>query len=398
MRAKPRKNVVIRYLDANGKRVPKGTPGAVKTREESRDFYVTLTHPDGTRKPHNLRTPNYDEAISNQRKLERQIADEAAGIVTPEQSHARVNILKHRDDWLSALEAEGARPEYLMQLRTRTGELIRLAGWKSLAAVTADSCLKALAKVQKLPHYSCLDKSGRSIKTRNYYLLHMKQFTRWLVDEERLYRDPIRRLKRIDPGRDIRRVRRIPTDDEVARLMAAAQSGRRRMKTTGPERALLYAVAMFTGLRASECRHLGWPNFDLEDGVVTLSGAFTKNKKEAVIDLPAELVDRLKDWKARGGRFWSHMNKDTPGKCLRYDLEQAGVAYKKDGKVLDFHSLRHWIVTQFAADPTVHPNTAKELARHSSIDLTMNVYAKVDRRAKRAAMAGIKLPTSVVAN
>src|SRR5262249_41589173 len=44
------------------------------------------------------------------------------------------------------------------------------------------------------------------------------------------------------------------------------------------------------------------------------------------------------------------------------------------GRVADFHALRHTSITNLAAGG-VHPKTAQQLARHSTITLTMDRYA-----------------------
>jgi hypothetical protein len=45
--------------------------------------------------------------------------------------------------------------------------------------------------------------------------------------------------------------------------------------------------------------------------------------------------------------------------------------------VVDFHALRHTFITNLAR-AGVHPRNAQALARHSTIDLTMNAYTHVD--------------------
>ena len=64
---------------------------------------------------------------------------------------------------------------------------------------------------------------------------------------------------------------------------------------------------------------------------------------------------------------------------LRADLEDAGIAYSDDaGRVVDFHALRHTFISNLAAGG-VHPKRAQELARHSTIMLTMDHYTHVSR-------------------
>ncbi len=62
---------------------------------------------------------------------------------------------------------------------------------------------------------------------------------------------------------------------------------------------------------------------------------------------------------------------------LRRDLEAAGIPYRDDeGRVLDFHSLRHTFGTNLAR-AGVAPKVAQELMRHSDINLTMGTYTHV---------------------
>src|SRR5260370_4865456 len=59
---------------------------------------------------------------------------------------------------------------------------------------------------------------------------------------------------------------------------------------------------------------------------------------------------------------------------LRIDLDAAGIAYRdEEGRVADFHALRHSYITLLSRSG-VSPKVAQELARHSDIRLTMNVY------------------------
>lgn len=63
---------------------------------------------------------------------------------------------------------------------------------------------------------------------------------------------------------------------------------------------------------------------------------------------------------------------------IRIDLTAADIEYEDDrGRVVDFHALRHTFITNLAR-ASVHPRNAQALARHSTIDLTMNAYTHVD--------------------
>ena len=74
---------------------------------------------------------------------------------------------------------------------------------------------------------------------------------------------------------------------------------------------------------------------------------------------------------------------------LRHDLAAAGIPYRDaEGHVFDFHGLRHSYITLLSLSG-VSPKLAQELARHSTIDLTMNVYTHLLLNDKAAAVASL---------
>ena len=58
-----------------------------------------------------------------------------------------------------------------------------------------------------------------------------------------------------------------------------------------------------------------------------------------------------------------------------------------EGQIVDFHALRHTFISNLARSG-VHPKVAQQLARHSTITLTMDRYShvKLDEQAKALAM------------
>src|SRR5690606_24988054 len=75
------------------------------------------------------------------------------------------------------------------------------------------------------------------------------------------------------------------------------------------------------------------------------------------------------------------------GSELRQKREQSDLLAEVDaaGDVVDFHSLRHTFITNLAASG-VHPKVAQELARHSTITLTMDRYAHAAWESMTAAL------------
>ena len=102
---------------------------------------------------------------------------------------------------------------------------------------------------------------------------------------------------------------------------------------------------------------------------------------------------------------------DTTAEMIRFDLANARAAWLAEaatpdelgerqrstflcqtdeaGFVFDFHALRHTFITN-PVRSGVHPNIAQQLARHSTITLTMDHYSHVDRDEQHCGLS--KLP------
>ena len=90
------------------------------------------------------------------------------------------------------------------------------------------------------------------------------------------------------------------TPDEASKVIHAAENGPETHDMSGPDRAMLYSLALGTGFRADELRTLTVERFDLEadPATVTVLAAYAKNGREAVQPISAALADRLRPWLA----------------------------------------------------------------------------------------------------
>jgi integrase len=143
---------------------------------------------------------------------------------------------------------------------------------------------------------------------------------------------------------DRRHVRRLSSPDEAARIVQAAQTGPEAGNLTGPDRAILYALALGTGFRAKELGTLTPERFNLDSDTPTVVGksCYTKNGKEAVQPLSASLAARMRPWlatKAQGRPVFEGMTQRT-AEMLLVDLKAVKIPYETDSGVVDFHSLR----------------------------------------------------------
>ena len=141
-------------------------------------------------------------------------------------------------------------------------------------------------------------------------------------------------------------------------------------------RRLVYEVALTSGLRLNELVNLRVSNFDATRGGIHLDAAWTKNRKAGFQPLPGWLVEKLSD--AVKGKAQSDcllkVRKDA-AHGMDLDLKRAGIPKWAAGWKIDFHALRVAYVS-FVLESGASVKEAQSMARHSTPDLTVNVYAR----------------------
>jgi integrase len=254
------------------------------------------------------------------------------------------------------------------------------------------------------------DGNGAAAQTCNFYLQAFRQFCRWMVRDGRASESPVAHLSGYNVRTDRRHDRRALTVEEIRTLLKATQQAPDRFGMTGPERALVYRLALETGLRAGEIRTLTRGSFRLEgtDPTVAVTAVATKNKRPAIIPLRAKLARSLHDHLAtKTPTAVAFVLPEKTAKMLRADLADARakwlkgaktqqerkqreettfLAYRDDAdRVADSHCLRHSFLTALAK-AGVHPKTMQTMARHSDVKLTLGVYSHTLREDERSAL------------
>src|SRR5690606_12758752 len=162
-------------------------------------------------------------------------------------------------------------------------------------------------------------------------------------------------LRLLNADAHLKRQRRALTPDELRSLVKATRESGvtikgRTWRMSPTDRAMLYTLAAYTGLRASELASLTVASFDLEAKTVNVQAAYSKRRRNDTLPLHASLVEQLRPWLGtKTGRIfpgtWTVHYKAA--KLLRKDLARTGIAYiDATGRYADFHSLRHTFVTQ----------------------------------------------------
>lgn len=290
---------------------------------------------------------------------------------------AAKSLAQHLADFSQAIEDRGSTATHAAKTVQRAARCFDALGFKHWQEVEAGANrVAAWLREQQ--------QAGAAAQTVNYYRQAMAQFGRWMVRERRAAEHPFANLPRFNVIADRRRERRALEVDEIRALLAATETGPERFSMPGPERALLYRLALETGLRANELRTLRRLNFqlDTDQAAVTVEARNAKNRRSDTLPLRPDTAAQLREHlrlKMPDAPAFGMAKNWRSAEMLAQDLKGAGVeAVDPEGRVVDFHALRHTFVTMLARSG-VHPNTAKSLARHSTITLTMDRYSHVRR-------------------
>ncbi len=348
--------------------------------------------------------------------LERRAELVKAGVVTAAEDatadHQGTPLAEHVAAFIDHQTAKGLNRIRIDNTRSRLGRLSAECGFQRLGDLSAAGLERWLAARQT---------EGMGAGNRNEYRQELVGFGNWCVRTCRLTSNPFAGVPKADAKADCRRKRRALTEDELTRLLDGArrrplldamtirqgknkgkaiakvsESNRARLKGIGRERALLYKTLVLTGLRKSELASLtvGQLEFDGPVVYVVLEAADEKSRRGADIPLRDDLAADLRQWLAdklealqgearrRGEPIPARLPADTPVfyvptglvRILNRDLRLAGIPKRDErGRTVDVHAMRHTFGTHLSKGG-VAPRTAQAAMRHSSIDLTMNIY------------------------
>lgn len=312
-----------------------------------------------------------DEAAIRLRDAKREVNEERAGIRTPRIKQNEKPLAEHLDDFQKSLEDREISSAQVKLVIGRLKRAFDSLGFLLLSDLNANDFQTFLASLRK---------QGRSQQTCKHIVRHIKQFAKFLLEDERIETDPFRKL-RPQKVSELRHRRRALTPDECTKLLKAARECSSAYGLSGPDQEVLFRVAQNTGFRASELSRLVVANLHLdgEHPHISLSASNTKNRDEARIPLrDPELVQFLKSWiigKSRNAKLWpgNWAKSKGGGKLIQQALKAAEIPYEVDGRKVDFHALRYTFITNLIKSGET-PAYVQRLARHSDINLTFRVY------------------------
>ncbi len=300
---------------ANGKRVKK----------QSHKYYTRLTDADGIKRTIPLFR---DKTASQQRaaQLQKEIEMARAGVVDRYKEHRRKPLSEHLKDFRQSLLDKGNTKSHVELTHNRVKAVLKGGKFVFIADISASKVQRYLADLRN-------NGEGISAQTFNFYLQAVKQFCKWMVQDQRASESPLEHLKGLNVRTDRRHDRRALEPDEIRWLLEATTTAPKRFGMSGYERYLLYRFAAETGLRANEIRSLTVADFDFDNLRVTVKAGYSKRRREDIQPLRPDTTMLLKEFfkekmpnlEAFGGTY-KQLTKRTSD-MIKADLSEAGIPY-----------------------------------------------------------------------
>jgi len=318
------------------------------------------------------------------------------GVLDGQRLAAGRALKEHIEDWRGFLSAKDNTPRYVGMKVSRVLKIVegcRFMYWSDLAATRVMTFLSEMRD----------GGNGISAQTFNFYLQAAKQFCKWMCRDGRATSNPLEFLDGLNVRTDRRHDRRALTVDEIRRLLDTTADGPTIRKLPGPTRALLYRLALETGLRANELASLTRESFrfDTDPPTVTVAAGYSKHRREDTLPLRPATAARVRELAAiafPGVPIFTMPRYRRMAEVLAEDLRAARAGWLDEaktpaerqrreesdflkyvdgaGRYADFHCLCHTCGSLLAAGG-VHPRVAQSIMRHSTIELTMNRYSHV---------------------
>lgn len=370
------KKTITRWVDANGKRVPSGTPGATKVTEESAKYYGFDI--PGFDKPQPLATHKGVASKMLQDLIERGERGQA-GMTDPVADNKNRPLAEVLDLHIQQMADEGnTSARHRRVHKNRIGRVIAWCKWKVVGDLSGDDATRCLAEWRRLPKKD----GGISAQTSNHYRTHLRTFGYWLADPDRQFArtNLFLKVKSVNADVDRRHLRRDLLPEELTRLLETVRGRKETLRGLTPEeRYWLYLCAAVTGFRAGELNEMTPAHFHLEaDPPVALAAKKdTKNKRGACQPLPEAIVpalrvflrDRPRDRPVWDSAWYLHCSDIIARDLAACDPPIPYKVESPDGPLFaDFHALRHTYISMMTRVATV--KVAQVAARHSTTQMT----------------------------
>jgi len=345
---------------------------------------VVLLEADGVRRRRTFYAVTREEAEAKRAEL---LAKAERGVpITPSQ----LTLQGYLDEWLSQVVSDRVRPNTLTAYRHYVERYLNTdLGKKKLGRLSAREVRLYL---------DSLKRRGTGVRTIRYVHATLRAALEDAMREELI-------------EKNVAKLVRPPAATRIEHHPLSVEETKLFLKSNHDDRLFaLFLVIALLGLRRSEVLGLQWGDVDLAGGALTVQRGLhrvngklvtmaTKTRRSRrTIPLPALVVAALErhrvqqvqeradlglPWQESGHVFTTAvgtpLDPDNTTKLVKRALKTAGV---RDVRMHDF---RHGCVSVLIG-LGVPPRTVMEIAGHSGLEMTMNVYAHVSLEDKQAAV------------
>ena len=259
---------------------------------------------------------------------------------------------------------------------------------------------------------------GKSHRTANLVVSTLQAALRWAAENDMIASSPIEHVKKLPETKEHQRYkRRAMSEGEIERFLARSEHDDDQCELIWdyervPQTPFWFAL-LETGARYKELRLASWGDLDLAQRLLLLRAENTKSRKQRVIPLRDELVERLRQLKvlhesvlgrlptandpifrSPEGLPWS-MPTTNAMRIFNRLLERAGIPkVDAQGFKLDIHALRHTSNSRLAKRG-VPTEIRRRLLGHSDSKLTDQVYTHLDAEDLRDAVEALDRPQPI---
>ena len=367
-----------RYL-LGKKYVKPDTPGAVKVAEESSHWYAYRR--DGKKQIKVRLFTDKAASLSKMAKMNTALERGEAEMIDPRKEQLQREAVKHLEEFLPVMRANGKSEKD----KDRKEAILRAfaARLSSLSDLTTEAVDSYLSGVKG------------SAGNKKKHLSAISIWVTWLRKKDRIGSNPLDRVD-VPTGGKKTKARRALAVELIQQLLDATrrrpletfsvrygeevrEEVKKMLELRGRERALVYKMAVYTGLRLGEIAALRPCHLELNRKPfprVEIPGKETKNGQKARLLLVPGFAIELAGWIKDTGKGLDDPLFHVPQASVRImqaDLKFAGIPYRTSQGDADFHSLR--MTSNVMLGQAGIPARIRQLfMRHSDIRLTMSTY------------------------